>query len=146
MLNLQSEIDLMNSLYNMLPQRLRFVRKIEKEKVVTMTAPEFTVNKYRIAPSELISSHFAEFSASIMPCCSRCCSREINCKWENSHWIIAQLLKILYISLVVITYVVLIRAGIFIEIFFRYYWTSVLKNFSVFGNIENSVFNIFGIQ
>ena len=50
MLNLQSEIDLMNSLYNMLPRRLRFVRKIEKEKVVTMTAPEFTVNKYKIAP------------------------------------------------------------------------------------------------
>ena len=34
-----------------------------------MTAPEFVVNKCRIAPSELMSTHFAEFSASIMPCC-----------------------------------------------------------------------------
>ena len=40
----------------------------------------------------------------------------------------------------------LTRAGIFIEFFFRYYWTSVLEIFSVFSNIEHSVFNIFGIQ
>ena len=40
----------------------------DKGKVVAMTATEFAVNKYRIATSELISTHFAEFSASIMPC------------------------------------------------------------------------------
>ena len=38
------------------------------------------------------------------------------------------------------------RVGRNIEIFFRYYWTSVLEFFSVFNNIEISVLNIFNIQ
>ena len=38
------------------------------------------------------------------------------------------------------------RVGIFIEFFFRYYWTSVLELFSVYSSIENSVLNIFNIQ
>ena len=37
-------------------------------------------------------------------------------------------------------------AGIFIEICFRYYWTSVLEFFSVFNSIEISVLNIFNLQ
>ena len=38
------------------------------------------------------------------------------------------------------------RAGIFIEIFFRYYWSSVLEFISIFNNILNSVLNVFSIQ
>ena len=49
-------------------------------------------------------------------------------------------------SSMLVNFLVRTRAGIFIEKYFRYYWTSVLEFFSVFGNIENFGIDIFGIQ